>query len=275
MSQNTELAAARLKALQGRQEMLSFGGGIENSLGIRHTKKSIRLRIENGFDTEQIIYLCPKKLLGEEVVKTTITTAVDEVTGAVRSVDEEKNINVAAFGLPSGTPFFVGEIVPDDEEGVALGLSLRIKPLSPGQNLDHLGSALAEEETQVVAISMKSFTEGGQPENTNYGNSLTHYKLSHLKEIERTGDLNFEAFQNSRDVSTEIMKIDLIKNNFNAIITQNDVLAIQVNPKTKMDLTLHLGARFSRSEYFYRQVAAANQTLLESFPHESAVGQNC
>jgi len=270
MSQNTELAAARLKALQGRQEILSFGGGIENSLGIRHTKKSIRLRIENGFDTEQIIYLCPKKLLGEEVVKTTITTDVDMSTGAITSVNEEKNIDVSAFGLPSGTPFFVGE-VPNPK----MGADLRIKALSPGQNLHHLGSALAEEETQVVAISMKSFTEGGQPENTNYGNSLTHYKLSHLKEIERTGDLNFEAFQNSRDVSTEIMKIDLIKNNFNAIITQNDVLAIQVNPNTKMDLTLHLGARFSRSEFFYRQVAAANQTLLESFPHESAVGQNC
>lgn len=269
MSQNTELAAARLKALQGRQEMLSFGGGIENSLGIRHTKKTIRLRIENGFETEQIIYLCPKKLLGEEVVKTNITVEKDQATGAVTQVLQDVNIDVAGFGLPSGTPFFTG--LKEIKDG---GI-LQIKALSPGQNLDHLGSALAEEETQVVAISMKSFTEGGQPENTNYGNSLTHYKLSHLKEIERTGDLNFEAFQNSRDVSTEIMKIDLIKNNFNAIITQNDVLAIQVNPKTKMDLTLHLGARFSRSEYFYRQVAAANQTLLESFPHESAVGQNC
>lgn len=237
--------AKRLAEKTESQGLLSFGNGIKNVVGARHTNKNIRLRVVNDTLNDQVVYLMPSQLLG---TPTTNSGAPD----------------VTKFQLPNGVPFFLGTFTDG-------GKDLTITTLNLGQVLEHIGNSMTIEPMQVSAISMKSFTTGGLPENGNYGNSLTHYRLSALEEPKRSTPLNFDAFQNSRDVSTEILKIDLIKNNFEALISQNDVLAFQINKGTKMDITLHLGARLSLSEYFYRQVKAGNEVLNEMFPGESAV----
>ncbi|MCO5258681.1 MAG: hypothetical protein M9916_00880 [Crocinitomicaceae bacterium] len=246
---NIQVVARELAAKTAKQGLLSFGNGITNIIGARHTNKNIRLRVTNGTDNLQTVYLIPSEVLG--------TPASN--AGAP---------DVTKFGLPAGVPFFLGTFTDG-------GKDLTIVPLNLGQNVGIIGNALKQEPTQVVAISMKSFTTGGLPENTNYGNSLTHYKLSHLEEPKRSTPLNLDAFQTSRDVSTEILKIDLIKNKFAAVISQNDALAFQINAGTKMDITLHLGARMSMPEYFYRQVEAGSEVVANNFPGESAVDCGC
>ncbi len=244
-----EAIAKNLKEKESKQGLLSFGNGIKNVLGVRHTNQNIRLRIINNHLVDKTIYLSPEMLLG------------------VKAFSDGSTVSLTDLGLPAGIPFFEAstfdtETTPNE---------LKISALNPGQNLTVLGTALSNEPTQISAISMKSFTGANVPENTNYGNSLTHYKLSHLKEVKRSNPLNFDAFQSSKDVSTEILKIDLIKNNFAAPISQNDVLAFQVNAGTRMDITLHLGARLNQSEYFYRQIKAGSEVLRSEFPNESAV----
>lgn len=240
------------------QGLLSFGNGIKNVIGVRHTGKNIRLRVVNNWSKDATIYLMARNLLGQVLENPSDTLAGE--------FDFQES-----FGIPNGIPFFVSEV--DESDDVAS--KLKISALNPGQKLNILGHALSNEPTQISAISMKSFTTSNVPENTNYGNSLTHYRLSHLEEVKRSSPLNFDAFQNSRDVSTEILKIDLIKNNFNALISQNDVLAFQINAGTRMDITLHIGARLNLSEYFQRQTKAGNEILLQQFPGESAVDCGC
>lgn len=249
----TEQIALRLRQKQGEQGMLSFGNGIKNVLGVRGTGQNIRLRIVNNHLTDQTIFLAPRKLLG------------------IAAFDAGAEVSAQELGLPSGIPFFVAST----DDGETPANKVLISSLNLGQNLTILGTSLSEEPTQISAISMKSFTSSNVPENTNYGNSLTHYLLSHLKEAKRSNPLNFDAFQNSKDVSTEILKIDLIKNNFMAPISQKDVLAFQVNAGTKMDITLHLGARMSDAEHFFRQIKAGSEVLRTEFPNESAVGCDC
>lgn len=253
--EKAQLIEKALLEKTAKQGLLSFGNGIKNVIGARHTGKNIRLRIINNWETDATIYLTPKMLLG----------ASSEEIFATGNND--------AIGLPNGVPFFIGETEDGGAEGAVK--KLLITALNPGQSLPILGSALANEPTQISAISMKSFTTSNVPENTNYGNSLTHYRLSHLEEVKRSSPLNFDAFQNSRDVSTEILKIDLIKNNFNGLISQNDVLAFQINAGTRMDITLHIGARLNLAEYFQRQTKAGNEILLQQFPNESAVDGSC
>lgn len=314
MNTNTTISrvAAKLHEKTKDQGLISFGDGVKNVIGARHTNKNIRLRIINNTQTDHLIYLTPNVLLGKA-----IAAELEEVEGGAwrKMVEEFTNVLTSSFenyessstlpnpediktellesigsayisnvkedgkikihpDLPAGIPFFMPSVGRRREMpggGVIGGVT--ISSLNPGQTLDYLGSALVGEPTQITAISMKSFTTSNVPENTNYGNSITHWKLSHLEEARRSTPLNFDAFQSSKDVSTEILKIDFIKNNFNAIISQKDVLGFQVNQGTKLDITLHIGGRLSMEEYFYRQTKAGNEVLLEEFPGESSV--NC
>ncbi|HLW38825.1 MAG TPA: hypothetical protein VKX31_00445 [Brumimicrobium sp.] len=258
-----ELIKADLAAESNKQGLLSFGNGIQNIVGARGTNKNIRLRLVNTGATDETVYLIPSRILGTPVYSKTIA-----LNGAKDEIVETQVNGIEKFQLPKGKPFFV-------DSHTEAGSNLTVSSLNLGQDLEILGNELAEEATQITAISMKSFTAAGVPENTNYGNALTHYRMSHLEEPKRSTPLNFDAFQNSKDVSTEMLKIDFIKNNFNAIISQKDVLALQINAGTKMDVTLHLGGRLSMPEYFYRQVKAGATILQRHFPGESAVDCGC
>ena len=245
-----EFIKSELKRKTGNQGLLSFAGGIKNVIGARATGTNIRLRLVNNFSTDQIVLIAPKMLLG--------------TPGGVTSLASD-------LGLPTGIAFYT----PTTAETGGTGKNFTIASLDPAQKLEIIANQLSNEPTQITGISMKSFTTGGIPENSNYGNSLIHYRVSHLEETKRSTPLNFDAFQNSKDVSTEILKIDLVKNNFNGLISQKDVLAIQINAGTKLDLTLHIGARASLEEFTYREVKAGAEVLREQFGTEDLFNGSC
>ncbi len=253
-------AAQEFLSKTREQGLLSFGNGIKNELGARYTNKEIGLRIKNtGSNVERVI-ITPERLLGSALE--TISREANVESGVI--TETVTNVINSRFGLPAGTPFFKATTAVD-------GGNLTIATMNPEQKLGLLASAFVEEPTQVVALTMNSFTTAGVPENSNYGNNLMHYKVSHLEETKRVSTLNFQRFQNRGDFSTEIMKIDLIKEGFNAPITTKDVLVLQINPGTSMDITMQIGGRLSLPEFFHRQIDAAAKALLNNFPNESAV----
>lgn len=234
-----------------KQGLLSFDSGIKNVIGMLNTTKTIRLRFINTTTADQTILIAPQLLLGNAIAALDLTT----------------------LGLPlNAFPFFNPAYVPS---GAAAGEQLTCSCLNDNQTLPTISGALNSSPIQITAISMKSFNTDGTPENTNYGNSLSRYRLSPWDTTRRVAQLNFEAFQNSRDTATEILKIDLVKNNFEGLVSQEDVLTLKINAGTRMDITFNVGGRVSIPEYFQRQISGGIEIVKDVFSGESALSDNC
>jgi hypothetical protein len=237
--------------LVGRE--LSYGNGQTNILGMRLTGMNIRLRAVNGTSSDRKIYILPTKLLG-----------VDVPVGS--SPEKEELMNW--LGLDSNAiPFFAGEVEfeEENEEEELVTKKFKITSLNSFQTLKFLASMAAFEPFNITGVSMRSFNELGQPENSNYGNGIVHYNVSPWLETRRSGQLNFSDFQTSRDFSTEIVKIDFVNQGFVAPVSQADVLELLVNANTRMDITLHVGARASGTELFFRDIQGGTDLLLNNF----------
>lgn len=226
---------------------LSYSNGVTSIVGMRQTNQTIRTRITNTMETPQRIYILPSQIVGTDV-----PTNKSELFGFL--------------GLStSAIPFFVPET---DAVSPATG-KVTIISLDATQNLRYIANSANNEPFNIVGVSMKSYrSSDGSPENTNYGNSITRYHVSAWKEKRRATPLNFQDFQSSKDFSTEIMKIDFIKEKFVAPVSQSDVLEILINPGTVLDFTMHIGARDSQTERFYRDVEAGTALILNEFQNQ-------
>lgn len=234
---------ARKTASQG---LLSFAGGVKNVIGARKTGSTMRFEIVNGTDQNEVIYFAPNVLLGGNPTGAFINNTQDVQRMPVGSL-----FSTAAKG-----------------EGAT---ALIIKSLNHGQEKAFLASHFSIEPTQITKLAMRSFAIDGVPENTNYGNDITGYFLSPYKEPKRKGSLNFSQFQGPKDTSTEMLTVDLVEQNFDALISQQDVFAMTINAKTKMTITMSVGARLSQPELFQRVVKAGSETIREHF----VSGEDC
>jgi len=233
---------------------LSYSNGVKNILGVRSSNTVIRLRVTNNWETDQYIFLCPSAIIHKKA-----TTAAE--IAALPAV----------FGLPStGIPF---QAASTDED--VTGNKLTITSLDANQDLSVIANEIGDSPVQITKLSMKSFTTAGVPENTNYGNAFEHYNVNAWKRTANVPPLQFGDFQSSKDNATEILKIDLLKQNFVAPISSNDILVFKVNAGTRLDITLGVGARDSRPERFYRDIQAGTQLLLEEFPNGGTADCGC
>ena len=81
-------------------------------------------------------------------------------------------------------------------------------------------------------------------------------KLTNLSKIKiKKGDYEIELSSESSSVI--------------APVSQNDLVAFQVNAGTRIDVTFHIGARDSREERFFRDISSGTEMLLEEFPKEA------
>ena len=225
---------------------LSYGNGVKNIVGVKNVNTSIRLRIDNGLTTDQTIYLTPALVLG------------------MGYTDETKfNNTVEPLGVPNGVPFNITAVNGIGDE------IMTISSLNRDQSIGLLASELNNTPLQIIGMSMRSFNKTtGSGEDSNYSNTVSHYNVSSLRQT-RYSDLNLGDFQNSKDVTTSILKVDFLKNNFIAPVSQNDLVAFQVNAGTRIDVTFHIGARDSREERFFRDISSGTEMLLEEFPKEA------
>jgi hypothetical protein len=238
--------------LQGRR--LSYGNGVKNIVGMRKTGMSIRMRIVNDISSDQKIYIHPFQLLG--ILAPTASNQLFQ-TNLYEFIGLDENAH----------PWYLQEKTVTENEGEEneAETKLTVKSLNSFHNLMILASLAAHEPFNIVGISMRSFKTDGTPENTNYGNSITHYNVSAWREKRRQNQLDFSQFQTSRDFSTEILAIDFVNANFIAPVSQADVLELLINANTRMDITLHVGARASGTELFFRDIQAGTDLLLNNF----------
>lgn len=247
------LAQQKAKELEARYGMvtdfnnrLSYANGIKNIIGMRKTNMTIRTRITNPTDNDVKIYIMPRSIVG---IETEVTTTFEKV--------------MLALGLDkNGIPFFAPELKKFKGNVFNPATEVDIRSLDSTQSLILIASSATYEPFNLTGISMKSFTMEGEPESSNYGNAVTHYNVSAWREKKRSTPINFQDYQSSKDFSTEIMKIDFVEQNFTAPVSQSDILEILVNAGTKLDFTMHVGARDSVTERFYRDIKAGTVAIL-------------
>ncbi|WP_107037857.1 hypothetical protein [Brumimicrobium mesophilum] len=245
MNKETRVKQTLMKKTSN-QGLLSFAGGVKNVIGARKTGSTIRFEVANGTETDEVIYFAPSVLLGG-----------NPTAGFIDGSQEFQR-------MPQGSLFSTAA------KGEAPN-ALTVKSLNHAQEKTFLASHFSIEPTQITKIAMRSFAIDGVPENTNYGNDITGYFLSPFKEPLRKGSLNFSQFQGPKDTSTEMLTVDLVDQNFDALISQQDVFAMTINAKTKMTITMSVGARLSQPELFHRMVKAGSETIREHF----APGEDC
>lgn len=246
----TGKAAAIKAAYENKTDlknMLSYGNGIKNMVGLlqkKGTGVNIRLSITNKFDTQKTIYFLPM----QTVKGSTLGSSFGDL------LDKDQ--------LPNGYPFTTPVVMYEEVE------KLKITSLNRDQDLDSIANEAIFSPFQVVGISQKSYNATtGAPESGNNGNTITAYHVSSFRP-KRYKDLNLEQFQSATAFANDILKVDFIKENFVCTVSTNDYLAIQVNPNTRLDITLHIGARFSPTEYFHRQVTGGQEMLMDEFGDE-------
>ncbi len=236
---------------------LSYSNGVKNMIGVKNTDQTIRLRITNNHSIARPVYIAPQLVLGLDVMA---------------PPRDGENTFADVFGLPAGRHY----ATPDDDTIVTgvdpdeVTTTCTVASLNPNQNPVLIAGMNNTEPMQITELILRSFNATtGVPENGNMSNDIQHHRLDAFKK-HPVEYLNLSDFQSSKDFNTDIMKVDLIKANFALPISQADIFAILVNPNTRLDITIKIGARDSLSERFFRDVKNGMDMLRQEFPAEFA-----
>lgn len=207
----------------------SYAGGMKNILGMRKTGMTLSLRIEN-----------PSSILRRVALVPTMISGYDAENGAEL---EEREI----------LPFFKKEF--EEEKGESQETVLTIESLDADQDLERIAREASFVPFQLTAMHMRSFNlDTGNPESGNFGNVVESHFSTPWKKDGAPRKLLLSKFQSQKDNQLTLGKVDFVKENFPAFVSSNDLLIVQINPGTRLDLTFDIGARYSASEYFNRQV---------------------
>lgn len=207
----------------------SYAGGMKNILGMRKTGTTLSLRIENPSSILRRVALVPTMISGYDVEKGDFL--------------EKRDVS----------PFFKEEF--EEDTGGGTETVLTIESLDADQELDRIAREASFVPFQITAMHMRSFNlETKNPESGNFGNVVESYFSTPWKKEGAPRKLLLSKFQSQKDNQLTLGKVDFVKENFPAFVSSNDMLIVQINPGTRLDLTFDIGARYSVSEYFNRQV---------------------
>jgi len=239
---------------------LSYDSGVKNIVGVNYTSTQIRLRYENNTPADMLYYFAPVDLIGIPTVD--VATLLNQNPVEINSLNTFNTI-IQDVNLPHGVPFYLNvELSKGGDRAFA-------RSMDDDRKLYILATSMNHTPIQVKNLHFRSFDQFGKPENSNYGNSVTPYNINAYRDKKRRQPINLSAYQSSQDYSTEILKIDLLRNNIILPVSQEDVFTFKVNAFTKLDITMDIGARDSRTERFFRDLQAGTQLLLDKFPNET------
>lgn len=210
---------------------LSYDSKVQNVFGMRDTKGNIRIKVDNDTEDDQlIIFGCPS---------------------AVKIFNQ--------YGLPEGIPF-TGIPIKLPEEG-AEELPVTITTMNREQKLEYIANEAEINPIFFRGASFKSYQiVGGSrvADDSNFGNEIIHYTLNSIKaKLEKSTPLHLGASESRKDVNTSVMSVDFLKEKFFACMSKNDLFVMTINAKTQLEITLKVGARWSESELFQRQIFGA------------------
>lgn len=256
-----------IKAVYGNKtdlkNRLSYSAGVKNMVGVQSTNLQMGIKITNDTDDAVLVYLTPSRLIGFDVVNVQNNLGASPVAFA----DNKNSLGLfkkvlQLQGLPSGIPFACATYYPDD---TVTAKKVTIKTTNPNQDLSLLATSMNETPIQITGINFRSFDANGNPENTNYGNSMSIHNINAYRPSKQSALINLSDYQGSKDFSTEILKIDLLKHNIVMGVSQEDIVGILVNSGTRLHISMSIGARDSRTERFHRDIQEGTAMILNEF----------
>lgn len=221
--------------LSGR---LSYDSKISNMSGVLHTNLAIGLVIKNTGEAAVNVYIAPDRLLGMPCDKPSFADTLIKLK------------------LPSGVNALHGS------QG-----TITVTPTDSDHDIDLIASEIGISPIQVKAISITSLSNSGTADTQNTSGVINFFNVSSFRPLKRR-KLDLAELQQAGNFHNNILKIDLIGRNLPVAISSADVMSLTVAPGTNVTVTLHIGARDSREERFFRDIEGGTQLILDAFPGE-------
>lgn len=137
----------------------------------------------------------------------------------------------------------------------------KITPLNSKREIAQLRGFAATSPVQVTELHMVSRNiANNNPDTTNYNNPIKTYWFTPFYDVEED-EFQLRTLLDSSMNSPQFAEAKFAKNGFNALISNQHVIAIQVNAGTELTVTMGVGAYDARPERFYRKTKAANRVL--------------
>lgn len=223
--------------LKGR---LSYGKGTGTQNLVDEHSKAIELNwtISNTTTTLKTIAISP---FFDTLKNTTQFNTVAELLAAVK----------ADHALTSG------DIVRVDADH-----ALTADSTNSEQPLKQFLRYIASNPTRIVGLAIRSSkVSTGQPESSNYDLTMRSYYVSPF-ELPVKRELNLKPLvPTGANFNTDRLNVNFILQNFQALLSPENILTMQIQPDTALSLTVYVGAQYSRAQEFYRIIRDADNVM--------------
>jgi hypothetical protein len=120
----------------------------------------------------------------------------------------------------------------------------------------------ASNPTRLVGMALRSSNATtGAPESSNYDLKMRSYYVSPF-DVPKMEELNLAPLVPAgTNFNTDRLNVNFIIQNFQALLSNENFLTMQINPNTKLSITLYVGAQKSNAQSFYRDIKQADDIL--------------
>lgn len=234
-----ELAIKNPKELDLVTKEFSYGKDADNMIGASETGIKLGFKVTNDTDAAKVLYLAPSEVLGQTI----------DVGGQT----------VLPGGITtSGVVFATGD------QAVAGADKFAITELDADRKIADLRGLAKGSAVQIVGMHFKSRVIEAHvatgPDDSNYENPINAFWVSPFYETDKK-TFQLRLLQDSRMNSPQFAYANFLEKNFQALISNEHIIAITVNPRTELTMTVAVGAYDSRPQRFWRATRDANRVL--------------
>lgn len=216
----------------------SYGKDQDSMLGADRTGIQAGYKITNDTGVAHTVYISPFTVLGQ-----TVDVGTNTVVPKLGTTDV---LFATGAQLVSGADSF--EITELDSEMPITS----IRGVAEGGGL------------QIASLHMKSrgivAHVASTADDSNYENPITYYWINPFDKIEKD-TYQLRLLQDSYMNSPQFAKVDFLLEERNVLISTEHVVAIKVNPRTELTITVGVGAQNSSPQRFWRDTRDANKVL--------------
>ena len=244
-----QLAADLVRNHAGEIDLVrefSYGRKAKSMIEATDTGIKLGYKIINTTSEDKVLYLAPLAVLGLPVDRT-IEDPSSPGDYLVKSIIP---------GLPESDVLFI-----ENPQLVDKAEKFQITPLNSKREVLQLRGFATTSPVQITSMHMVSRNvANNNPDTTNYQNPIKSFWLAPFYDVEEE-EFQLRTLLDSSMNSPQFAEANFVKEKFNAFISNQHVLAIQINAGTELTITAGVGAYDARPERFFRKVSAGNKVL--------------
>lgn len=234
------------KALEVEEQTLSYGKNASTMSLIDEHEKALEVAffIENRDDTDKVILLAPIYSRG------TIASNITDVNNTQFATE------ALALAETSSTTIFKAGTTG------AVGKELVIGEVDAKRTIDQLIRYASQTPIRLTRISMTSTKIAtSEKDKTNYSGVIKSFFPSPF-DVTTERVLPMRTLQaGNNNFNPDMLEVDFIKQNFPAIISNENFMQLTVKAGTRLDFSLFVGAQNSAAQQLYRKIKKADEIM--------------